>query len=143
MMISCDDPLAPGDYVDIRRGHQVVIGRIVWRRDRFSGLRAQDIVDADILIREPRLDRRPAQGPDTSDRRAGRRATASLDRAPRHPDQAYRHEQSRILSSRLQFGAICAFAVAAAVVIAMQVPPLLTASTQQIAAALAMPAPSK
>lgn len=82
MMIASDDPLVPGDYVDIRRGRQVVIGRVIWRRDCYTGIRTQDVISADTLINEPRLEGRPVQSAAEADRRTSRsRAVSRIDTA--------------------------------------------------------------
>ncbi len=120
MMLACDDPLEPGEYVDIRRGRQVVIGRVIWRRDRFSGIRTQDVISADVLVNEPRLEGRPAQREADGDRRDPRQRLVS------EIDAARRMERSRSISSALQFGAIGLFGLAAAATIAVQVGHMLT-----------------
>ncbi|HJO65737.1 hypothetical protein [Sphingomonas sanguinis] len=130
MMLACDDPLEPGEYVDIRRGRQVVIGRVIWRRDRFSGIRTQDVISADVLVNEPRLEGRPAQREADGDRRDPRQRLVS------EIDAARRMERSRSISSALQFGAIGLFGLAAAATIAVQVGHMLTDPTQRINQAL-------
>lgn len=130
MMLACDDTLEPGEYVDIRRGRQVVIGRVIWRRDRFSGIRTQDVISADVLVNEPRLEGRPAQREVDGDRRDPRQRLVS------EIDAARRMERSRSISSALQFGAIGLFGLAAAATIAVQVGHMLTDPTQRINQAL-------
>lgn len=132
MMIACDDPLAPGEYLDLRRGRQVVIGRVVWRRERFAGIRTQDAISADALVNEPRLENRPAKSDAEGDRRNARERLVS------EIDAARRMERSRSISSALQFGALGLFGITAAAAIAVQVGHVLAAPTQQISAALSI-----
>lgn len=132
MMLACDDPLQPGEYVDLRRGRQVVIGRVVWRRDRFSGIRTQDVISAEALVNEPRLEGRPAPGEAVEDRRSAR------DRLVGEIEAARRMERSRSISSALQFGALGLFGLTAAVTIAIQVGHVLAVPAQQIDAALSI-----
>lgn len=131
MMIACDDALVPGEYVDLRRGRQVVIGRVIWRRDRFSGIRTQDLISADVLVNEPRLEGRPVQQAGDEDRRDPRQRMKSEIEAAR------RMERSRAISSAMQFGALGLFGLVAAVTIALQVGHVLAAPAQQITQALA------
>ncbi len=130
MMIACDDPLAPGEYLDLRRGRQVVIGRVVWRRDRFSGIRTQDVISADSLVNEPRLEGRPVDPQQGMERRVMRQSMAS------EIDAARRMERSRSLSQMLQFGALGIFGLVAAVTIATQVGQMLAKPAVQISQAL-------
>lgn len=65
-----------GSYVDIRRGSLVMIGRVMWCKDRYFGVRTQDKVTADRLVAEPR----------------GRRKTARDGSKPSPTDRALLHE---------------------------------------------------
>jgi hypothetical protein len=132
MMVACDDPLEPGEYVDIRRGRQVVIGRVIWKRDRFSGIRTQDVISADALVNEPRLESRPAPRDAGGDRRHARQRIVS------EIDTARRIERSRAISGTLQFGALGLFGIAAAATIAVQVGHALAQPAQQIERALSV-----
>ena len=135
MMVACDDPLIAGEYVDIRRGRQVVIGRVIWRRDRFSGIRTQDVISADALVNEPRFEGRPVQRTGDGDRRSSTRS-----RMISEIDAARRMERSRSASKAMQFGALCAFGLVAAVAIAMQLAHLFVAPTARIDRALTVEA---
>ena len=138
MMIASDATLSPGDYIDVRRGQQVVIGRIVWRRERFSGVRTQDVISIDALLKEPRLEQRPKRESDGERRQAPERL--GCDRLAMEISTARRIERSQTISSRLQFGALCLFGLVAAIAIAMQVAQMLTNPVQHIEGALAMDA---
>ncbi|QXT37465.1 PilZ domain-containing protein [Sphingomonas sanguinis] len=130
MMIACDDPLAPGEYLDLRRGSQVVIGRVVWRRDRFSGVRTQDVISAEAMINEPRLEAKPNGSRRSEERCVTRQGMAG------EIDAARRMERSRSLSQAMQFGALGIFGLVAAVTIATQIGHVLAAPTARIARAL-------
>jgi hypothetical protein len=134
MMVASDDPLAAGEYVDIRRGRQVVIGRVIWHRDRFSGIRTQDVISADALVSEPRLEGKPLSTAARDDRRDVRNRLVS------EIDAARRMERSRSISSALQFGTLCLFGLAAAATIAVQVGHMLTAPGSRIQQALSIEA---
>jgi hypothetical protein len=130
MMIACDDPLVPGEYLDLRRGSQVVIGRVVWRRERFSGVRTQDVISAEAMINEPRLEARPTGTRRSEERRVSRQSMAG------EIDAARRMERSRSLSQAMQFGALGIFGLVAAATIATQVSHVLAAPTAKLTQAL-------
>ncbi|WP_322964521.1 PilZ domain-containing protein [Sphingomonas fuzhouensis] len=130
MMIACDDALTPGEYLDLRRGRQVVIARVVWRRDRFAGVRTQDVISADTMLNEPRLESRPTHDDQGQERRVSRHRMTSEINAAR------RMERSRSISSAMQFGALGLFGLIAAITIATQVGHLLAAPVAQIGRAI-------
>ncbi|MFN3676570.1 MAG: PilZ domain-containing protein [Sphingomonas pseudosanguinis] len=144
MMIASDAALFPGAYIEIRRGQQTVIGRVVWQRERFSGVRTQDAIDIDALLREPRLQQAPSQGSGGDRRRDADRQPLpkpANDRIAIEIDAARRIERSQAISSRLQFSALCLFGLVAAIAIAMQVAQMLGNPAQRLDAALSMDKP--
>ncbi len=106
LMGGCDQPPPPGTYVEIRRGTIVIIGRAVWTKGRFFGLRAQDRLSVKALVDEPRLASRPQRANDDSG--SERRSDGRLE-AEAH--LARRVERSRALASAFQYG------IAAAVIL--------------------------
>ncbi len=139
MMIASDVALSPGAYIEIRRGQQTVIGRVVWQRERFSGVRTQDVIDVEALLREPRL-QQPAQrrNPDMNPSPV---AMPANDRIAIEINAARRIERSQAISSRLQFSALCLFGLVAAIAIAMQVAQMLGNPMQQLDSALSLDKP--
>jgi hypothetical protein len=114
MLVAADEAPAPGTYVDIRRGSQVIIGRAVWRNGRFFGVRTQDKIDIDAIVREPRLAQRPKpQKPEAAS--ADRRSKARLQADAAVARQL---EQSRQAASAMQFVAFGIAGVLAAGVVA-------------------------
>lgn len=93
-----------GAYLEIRRGHYVVVARVVWANaDRF-GVETQDIVPAEQLINHP--DRasgteRPS-GSDCADRRVATRPSSR------------RHEANRWRARAFEFGTVALAGAAAA-----------------------------
>src|SRR3546814_14924853 len=95
-----DEAPERGTYIEIRRGRQTIIGRVVWRKDRFFGIQAQGRLDIAAIINEPRLASRPrsANDPESSyERRAQPRADADAR-------IARQLENSRRWSAAFQFG---------------------------------------
>lgn len=91
-------PPASGAFVEVRRGSQIVIARVVWTKKHRFGLRAQDPIAVDALI----------QGSGS----VAHVSTPFIERRasprPRRPQTA---EASRTIGRMLEFGvAVVAFA---------------------------------
>lgn len=129
LMAAADAAPAPGAYVDIRRGRNIIVGRVVWRKDRFFGVRAQDRIDLAALSAPPQ--RKPAPG--GAEPIAERRGD---DRLRREIATARRLERHRALARFGQFAAVGAVAAAACVAVATEAYDALSAPARQINAAL-------
>lgn len=101
MMIGCDQPPAPGSYVEVRRGTIVIVGRAMWSKDRFFGIRSQDKLSVKALVDEPRLASRPKPANDAAADAADRRRDRRLDHESRMARQV---ERSRAMASMFQYG---------------------------------------
>lgn len=132
LLVQAEQPPEPGTYIDIRRGTQIIIGRAVWRKDRYFGVRAQERLNVDSIINEPRLTSRPAVAC-ADGAKPERRAPA---RATTQADVAARLESSKRFASAFQFGLILAGCGAAAIFCAYEVRQVL--SRPMIAAEKAM-----
>ncbi|QOT71563.1 PilZ domain-containing protein [Sphingobium fuliginis] len=109
-LVASDETPERGTYVEIRRGRLTIIGRVVWRKDRFFGIQAQGRLDIAAIINEPRLASRPrsANDPESSyERRAQPRADADAR-------IARQLENSRRWSAAFQFGVFVVLALIAA-----------------------------
>lgn len=113
LLVAADDPPASGSYVDIRRGSLVIIGRVVWRKGRFFGVRTQDRIVVPALVDEPRRGAAAAPAP-----KIERRTSARLAAEGRI---ARRVERSRRMAAMFQFGFLAVAATAAAAVMADEV----------------------
>jgi hypothetical protein len=86
-------PSAPsrGSYLEIRRGSYVIVARVVWANDNRFGVRTQEIVPADDLIRNPDAEAQASNSPSSGfvERRA----------VPRQ-----KHEASRWRARAIEFG---------------------------------------
>jgi hypothetical protein len=116
LMAEAQTPPRRGTYVEIRRGQQVVIGRVIWADAERFGIRAQDPVSIDAIVREPRLASRPAQATDAAvvtERRRDpdRRRESITDRA----------EQSRRRSAAFQFLMMVGLGALAATILGSEV----------------------
>ncbi|MDQ3245683.1 MAG: hypothetical protein M3Q52_02090 [Pseudomonadota bacterium] len=104
--MQASSPPPRGIYVEVRRGPHVMIGCVAWSNGHRFGLRTQDMLAIDAIVREPdssELAGGPAPGlPPALERRA----------APRPP--AERAERNRELGRALEFTFIGALAVSAA-----------------------------
>ena len=126
LLVAVDEPPRPGTYVDIRRGTLVVIGRVMWRRDRFFGVRTQDRISVGVLVNEPRRATAPAGTPE---RRAEARHLADAR-------VARRIERNRQLSSLLQYGSMAGAALVFASLVAVHLYGFLNDSLGSVRAAL-------
>lgn len=92
VLIHVPQPPQRGSYVELRRGDQVIIGRVMWSKGSRAGLRAQDRVPVEAIV--------------TNKTASGLRLTApggapvERRRAPR------RHEQSRWRGRAFEFVSI-------------------------------------
>lgn len=93
MLMQAERAPTRGSYLEIRRGSQVVVARVVWSNAYRFGVRTQDIVSADQLIRDP--------APTT-------KTGASPERRREPRPLATRHDASRRRSRAIEF---CTFAV--------------------------------
>ena len=133
MLLAGEDAPAVGTYVEIRRGTQIIIGRVMWAKDRYFGLRSQEKLPIQAIISEPRLASRPhvaradaaQDAGQTAERRSGSRLAAE-NRA------AHQAERSRALASMIQYGALACAGLGVAGWAAGAVYGLLSAPAQQI-----------
>jgi hypothetical protein len=117
LMAETEVPPRRGSYVEIRRGQQIIVGRIIWAEGNQFGIRSQDRIDVDAILNEPRLANKPASATAAA-------ATAERRRDPnrrRLEDIAARAEQSRRRSAAFQFLIVVGLGVLAATILATEV----------------------
>jgi hypothetical protein len=130
LMIQTDGQLTRGSYVEVRRGTQMIIGRVVWARDGRLGLRSQDQIDVAAIVNEPRLSSRPGALPGKSaERRHAPRQIAA-------PTIAQRAERSRRFATAFQFISITVAGVGASVTLFVVVGQFLTGVSATIQTAM-------
>jgi len=110
LMGGSDMPPAPGSYIEIRRGTIVIVGRVMWGKGRFFGVRTQDRISVKALIDEPRLAGRPQTPAQKQDAGNERRAENRLAHEAR---MARGVERSRAFSSMFQYVGIVLTIIAA------------------------------
>ena len=91
MGLQSASPPGRGSYVELRRGHHVIVARVMWTDGHRFGIRAQGQIPVESVISEPVLPAANDGAPPAIDRRAKPR----LDE---------RHDGSRTLSRAIQFG---------------------------------------
>ena len=119
LMVQTEQPPEPGTYVEIRRGVEVIVGRIVWRTVRNFGVLTQDRIDIDAVIRGPEF-------PATQRPPPGLQPDRSADPRWHATDIADRIARSRHRSALLQYIVIGAVSLAVAAFAAGEVYALLT-----------------
>jgi hypothetical protein len=117
VMLRTVNPLVPGTTIELRKGDQRIVGRIVWRDGLRAGLCSEEILPvADFTFHSAE---RAAQIPATTLRSGGRRA-----------------DQSRIKARLMEFGSIVLIAVCLGGTMANLVWQYLDAPLAEIGAAL-------
>ena len=53
LLLQSSDPPARGAYLAILRGHQSIVGRVIWVQGQRFGLRTQDALPIDEIINPP------------------------------------------------------------------------------------------
>lgn len=127
LLVSSEGAPEPGAYVEIRRGQNVIIGRAVWKKDRFFGVRAQDRIDLASLQADPARSGAPAL-------RVERR---SEDRFKQDAVAARTLERNRALSRLFQFGVIALAVTVAALMVATAVYSMLAEPLGRLTHAMA------
>ncbi len=132
LLIKTKTELKVGSYVEVRHGTLIIIGRIVWTRGAYSGVRSQDRIDTAEVFRETKTKHAASASPVTS-RPADRRKDEL-----RVSEQAVREraERSRSLANASQFVILGTSAAAGCILIAVTVAHFLRGVSGTITAAL-------
>jgi hypothetical protein len=119
------NPPTPLTYVEIRRGTQTVVGRVIWVEDSRFGVGSQDDIDADAIVNEPRLATRPKASSAADAVHADRRRDPTREVARQLASGA---ERSRRLSAAMQFTVMVGLGATAAALLAVEVFHVLSVS---------------
>ena len=123
--IQAAEPPSRGTYVEICKGRQVIVARVVWAKGHRAGLHAQD----PIWVRELLYDSAAA-----NDREPPPFPAAERRRTPRAAQQ--RHDASRLVSRALEFACMALAAGAFGLIAFGTVEHALAAPMSEIRAAL-------
>lgn len=128
LLIQAAEPPALGTYLDVHRGQQAIVGRVVWVEGHRFGVRTQDALPVEAIIHP---------GDPSIARLAGELATeaALVRRASPRAAQA-RHEASRMLSRSIEFALVALVAAAAGVTAFISVGQALGRPLAQLSATL-------
>lgn len=99
LLATSDCEQRPGTVIEIRRIHHIIVGRVVWQKGAYFGVRTQDRIDVDgVVAAKPPAQKPGSEGAatDSQDRRAARRAVPAAER----------EAQSRRFAARFQFMAL-------------------------------------
>lgn len=133
VLAASDKAPEAGAYVEVRRGSLVIIGRVVWRKGRFFGVRTQDRLSAQVLMGGP--GRAGRAGMDGGVVRGGP-GRGPHERLVAEGELARRVERGRRVRSLLQLGFLASAGAAAAVVIASESHRVLSRPLAAVEAAL-------
>lgn len=131
MMIESETSPKVGSYVEVRRGRNVVVARVVWHNGQRFGIRSQDRISLAALYEDPELSRPPRQ-----------EATAAFverrrsDRESQRRSLAAQAERSQAISRVIQFTLMSAAVATAAFLIGSVVFHTLNQSFGQVTRAL-------
>ena len=98
-LLASDEAPARGTYVEIRRGQQTIIGRVVWQEDRFFGVKSRETIHIQAIVDEPRLSSRP----NSTEKREASRDRRASPRRQMKVDAARQLEDSQRWSAMFQF----------------------------------------
>lgn len=117
VLVASDRAPERGAYVDIRRGSLIIIGRVIWRKGRFFGVRTQDQLSPQALLPDPRRTGRAGLSREAA---SGSRQSRPHDRLVAEGRTARRVERGRHVAKFLQFGVLASVGAAAAAFLAVQ-----------------------
>jgi len=124
--IQAAEPPKRGTYVEICRGSQVIVARVMWAKGHRAGLHSQDSIAVQALVREdPANDRGGAPPAYPNEERR---------RTPRSTQQ--RHESSRLVARTMEFACVGLAALAFGLVALASVEQALARPIAQVRAAL-------
>ena len=124
--IQAAEPPSRGTYVEVRRGKQVIVARVMWAKGHRAGLHSQDAIWIQALLREESAanDQAPATAYPKVERRL----------APRSTQQ--RHDESRMVARATEFACMAIAVVALGLTLFGTVEQALARPLTQIRAAL-------
>ena len=94
LLIHAPEPPQRGSYVELRRGQEVIVGRVMWSNGSRAGLRAQDRVPVEAIV--------------TAKAAQSLRLTAQDGRPVERRHAPRRHEQSRLRGRAMEFASVAA-----------------------------------
>ncbi|MCY7281297.1 MAG: hypothetical protein LH610_10465 [Sphingomonas bacterium] len=124
MLLQAAAPPVRGSYLEIRRGAQVIVARVMWCKSHRFGIKSQDILSIDAIV---------ANGDFVT---ATGAATVVEQRLAERP-RLSAHEHNRWQGRLMEYGFVAALAAAIAVFAATEVYTMLSKPADTITAALA------
>ena len=94
MLVYSPQPAKPGSVVEVRRGEQAFVARVVWRQNNRIGLRSQDRLEVEQVI--------------TGASSATALQLGAVDSIADRRKRAREHDHSRLLGRMLEFASIAA-----------------------------------
>lgn len=130
LMAQCDEPPRRGEFIEFRRGGNIIVAQVRWSSDRRFGVLAQDAIDLTALS-----DDRHRRGPPNLDRRTTPRPPGKS--LPTRADLAARAEASARLGRAIEFAFVAGAVVVAGALVADTAGSTLGAATQRARIAMA------
>lgn len=108
LLVQSGEPPSRGTYLEVRRGAQAIVARVVWTDGNRFGVQTQDPLNIEALVSETKA---PAEASEASRPPVERRAV------PRPPRSTERHERNRWIARAVEFGCIAGFGAGVAALI--------------------------
>lgn len=126
MLVQAANPPPRGTYIEIFKARHVIVGRVMWRKDRRFGIHTRERIDVSAFVDDAAV-AKTAGGPATERRKDNRRTAA---------EAAQRIERSRRISAAFQFACVAACGFAAAFLTASAVRETLATPLEAISSRL-------
>jgi Flp pilus assembly pilin Flp len=122
LLIHARGPAERGSYVELRRGDQLIIGRVMWRSGSLAGLRAQDRVPVEAIVSSgaKRFTVVPGLGRPVPERRSSRR----------------QHDRSRMRARLLEFTSVALIAATLSIAVLSMVAEAVAEPFSKVSTAL-------
>lgn len=108
MLVQAANPPERGTYIEIFKARHIIVGRVMWRKDRRFGIHTRERIDVSSFVEDSALPKSSGASPPAVERRRDTRRQAA--------DVARRLERSRRISAAFQFACVVACSLAAAVI---------------------------
>lgn len=129
MLVQAAEPPERGTYLEVRRGAQAIVARVVWSAGNRFGAYTQDPLNVDALVQE-------ADAPDCGSPVPSEARPAERRSAFRAPSAGERHERHRWLARAVEFACVASFGFGVAMVLGESLRQALAAPLSVTSAAL-------
>jgi hypothetical protein len=131
LLVQSAEPPPRGSYIEIFKARHTIVARVVWARNQQFGIHTRERLDVGALMGEA-----PPASPTTSPDAPGRTESRAEPRRLTAEGVTQRLERSRRISTAVEFGAVVACGVVAAVIMVSTVYETLSRPFQNVSRSL-------